>query len=177
MPAPLTTSPACPACGRYTGPALDCPYCEVALPGRTIPRIVRWSAPSVALLGLALLWLQAQRLPLPVTPMREITPDHIGRTRVTGTLVAKPRVYFRRGAADQVRFEMADDSGHMTVRATRQVARDLVEQGRVPVKGAVLQATGNVTPGRHGKPCLYLESVNAITPRHTPAPPDQEATP
>lgn len=177
MPDSTTSSSACPACGRHTGPALDCPFCEVALPGRTVPRILRWSAPGIALFGLTLLWVQAQRTSLPVTPISEVTPAHIGRTRVTGTLVAKPRVYFRKGAPDQVRLEMADGSGRMTVYATRQVARGLVEQGLVPVKGATLEATGSVTPGRDRKPRLYLESAGALVPCPEPDPAAERTTP
>ncbi len=161
----IHTQPAhCPACGRYTGPALECPFCEIALPKHRFLHPLRRATMGIAFTGIALLWLWAAHTSLQVTPIGELTPGRIGRTRVVGSLSSKPSIDYHKGVPTHVRFKLADRSGQITVSATRQVARDLVEQGRIPAKGAILQATGHMSPDRDRRPRLFLESATALSP-------------
>jgi hypothetical protein len=161
----------CPACGRYTGPALTCPYCEIELPDRTAFRLLRWTALLFASVGLLVLLLAAQRQPLPVTPVAQITGARTERIRVRGLAVTSPRIVSRDGIPRFISFDLDDGSGTITVAATREVARHLLAENRLPQKGDTIEVTGNPGADRNRQLRLYMDAPPAsASPASTPPP-------
>lgn len=147
----------CPACGRYTGPAFACPYCEIELPDRQALRVLRWTALLFASTGLLVLLATARCHPQPVTPVARITAARMERVRVRGVTVTTPRIVSRDGITRFVSFDLDDGSGRITVAATRQVARNLVNGNQLPQKGAAVEVTGNPAIDRNRQLLLYMD--------------------
>jgi len=47
----------CPACQRFVGPVLECPYCGLDAPQRPLKRILRLTAFILSTVGLTALFL------------------------------------------------------------------------------------------------------------------------
>lgn len=157
---PENTPPgSCPACGRYTGPAFACPYCEVELPNRRALRLLRWTSLLFSSVGLIILLVIARHHPLPVTPVAHITPARTERTRVRGITVTSPRIISKDGIPRFVSFDLDDGSGRITISATRQIARTLVAGNKLPEKGATIDVTGNPSLGRNRQLRLYMDDA------------------
>jgi len=157
----------CPACGRYTGPASTCPYCEIELPGRGALRLLRWTALLFASLGLAMLLAVARRNPPPVIPVSKITAASTGRTRIRGVAVTQPRVVSRDGIPRFVSFDLQDNSGRITVSASRNVVRTLVAGNSLPAKGATIEVTGNPGIDKHLQMHLYMDAPPSLASTET----------
>lgn len=152
----------CPACGRYTGPAFTCPYCEVELPGLTPLLILRGAAVLLAAAGLFLLVLLARHSPLPLTPIARISATVSERTRLRGVTITTPRVISRNGSPTFVSFDLEDATGRITVAATRRIARDLVTLDRLPQKGDVVDITGNPALDKYRRIRLYMDNLSTL---------------
>lgn len=163
--APQASTPpgSCPACGRYTGPALACPYCEVELPNRHTLQLLRWTSLVFASAGLIILLVIARQHPLPITPVSHITPARTERTRVRGITVTTPRIISQGGIPRFVSFDLDDGSGRITIAATRQIARTLVAENKLPDKGATIDVTGNPSLDRNRQLRLYMDGPISIS--------------
>lgn len=167
-----STPGSCPACGRYTGPAFTCPYCEIELPDRAAIRLLRWSALLFASVGLLVLLLAARRQPLPVTPVAQITSARTERIRVHGLTITTPRIISRDGIPRFISFDLDDGTGTITIAATREVARHLVAENRLPRKGATIEVTGNPGTDRNRQLRLYMDTPPPSTAPESPPPPE-----
>ncbi|MEI6168789.1 MAG: hypothetical protein WCS52_16530 [bacterium] len=73
-PRPDQSKEACPACSRFTGMHLTCPYCGEDTPRRPLYRLLRLTAFTLSLIGLAILLLLAWRSPPQVISIAAIRP-------------------------------------------------------------------------------------------------------
>lgn len=74
VPLPIRSEASCPACSRFTGMHLTCPYCGEDSPRRPLYRLLRLTAFTLSLGGLAALLLLAWRSPPPVISIAAIRP-------------------------------------------------------------------------------------------------------
>lgn len=153
----------CRACGRFMGPAMECPYCGADAIGRGAVRALRWAAAVFGIGGLAILFWVSRHTELPLVRAAAVGPAmHHGQVRVRGTVVSAPRVFDRQGQPDYASFEIDDGSGRIIVAATRQTARAVVTAGSLPAKGDAVEASGNLTVLPQQRPRLYLESPTGL---------------
>lgn len=64
----------CPACNRFIGTHLTCPYCDEDTPRRSVYRCLRHTALTLSFTGLGLLLLLAARAAPPVISLSAIRP-------------------------------------------------------------------------------------------------------
>lgn len=153
----------CPACNRFIGANLACPYCGLDSPHRPVQRILQLSAFTLSIGGLAILLLIGQRAPPPMIPIAQLRPvmNH-GTITLTGTVVTEPRIYGTPQAPQSLSFELADTGGQLTVIALQETARNILAQGRRPAAGHAVQVTGHLYLAA-GKPTrLYLDSSQSL---------------
>ena len=162
---PGTPGAACPSCDRFIGPADRCPYCGAEAPKQTPLRVLRVAALVLALAGLAFLYLAAYRRDLPLVRIGDVTPlMNFAYVRLQGTVAKRP--YVARDAS-KVAFVVDDGTGRLRVEAYDDVARALVEDGRVPAVGGQVDVPGSLSVSADGRRKLYIraaDQVNAIPP-------------
>jgi len=160
---PEDTSGHCSACGRFTGPADECPYC-----GCPAGRLVSWKALRIAslvlaLAGVGLLYAASLHREAPVVAVKDIVPSmNYAYVRVAGLVVGEMKTGRRSGAVDYVSFRVDDGTGEITVTAYDARARRIVEEG-LPLKtGAEVEAAGSLGVRTSGRSVLYVEAPGQI---------------
>jgi len=170
MPAPSPHfEDACPACKRYIGLHLDCPYCGQESPHRPLQRTLRLTAIILSIGGLATLLLIRQQSSPPLLPIPQLRPvmNH-GYVTLAGTVVAEPRINGNPEAPQSISFDLTDAGEQLTVMATKETARNLLVQNNLPDAHRSVQVTGHLYLAA-GKPHrLYLESAQSLHPLSVP---------
>lgn len=166
-----TSTADCASCGRYIGPVMTCPYCGADAEGRTSLRWLRIAALVFGVGGLGLLFWLARHQDIPLARIADLTPAmNTARVRIAGDIVTVPRTYLRQNVPDYVTFDVSDESGTLTVAASRSVARDLIAgNGRVPRERDRIEAEGMLSLDARGRMRLYLSDASSLRTT-TPAP-------
>jgi hypothetical protein len=153
-PTPAPAASLCPACRRFIGPALRCPYCDQAAPSRLPARLLYWAAACLALGGLAALYLTARLQTPHAVTIGALTPAmNYARISIEGTVPRTARVARSARpdgpAATYLAFPVDDGTGELTVVAYRQAARAIDDLGATPRRGERVRVTGtlNVADG------------------------------
>lgn len=135
----------CPACGRFIGPAAECPYCGTD-GVRAGPRgVLRVAVLLLAVLGLLFLYLMGAAGEVRLVDIRDIGPTmNFATVRVRGTVARKPYVSRRDGKAEYLSFLVDDGTGALRVAAQDRTARALDDGDLVPARGTAVQVTGSL---------------------------------
>lgn len=132
----------CPSCGRYVGPHEACPYCGARLAGRMPVRIVKIAAILLASIGLVALWFAATRAEVPLVKIGQAgAMMNMAYVRLEGRCSREPSYD---PESDYLSFWIEDDTGEVRVSVYRAETRQLVEQGRVPVLGDMVEVAGTL---------------------------------
>ncbi len=132
----------CPSCGRYAGPYEACPYCGAHLAGRMPVRLVKVAAILLATAGLVLLWFAATRAEVDLIQIGQAGATmNMAYVRLEGRCTREPAYD---PESDYLSFWLEDDTGEIRVSAYRAETRQLIEQGRVPALGDVVEVTGTL---------------------------------
>ena len=132
----------CPSCGRYVGPHEACPYCGAHLTGRTSIRGVKIVAILLATVGLAALWFAATRAEVPLIQIGQAGATmNMAYVRLEGHCTRAPSYD---PESDYLSFWIEDDTGEIRVSAYRAETRQIIEQGRVPALGDLVEVAGTL---------------------------------
>jgi hypothetical protein len=139
----------CPHCGRYVGPLELCVYCRKHHKKRLSTRIIKYSSPFLAVLGILVLHQLGQVQGHPLVRVGELTPrSNFAYVRIAGTVCEAPRVYAAAGSqeADSSALEFAvdDGTGRIKVKTYEDATRRVVASGNVPVMGDKVEVLGNL---------------------------------
>jgi len=132
----------CSSCGRYAGPHEACPYCGARLAGRMPVRVVKIAAILLASVGLVALWFAATRAEVPLIQIGQAGATmNMAYVRLEGRCTREPS-YDPEG--DYLSFWLADDTGEIRVSSYRAETQQLIELGRVPALGDVVEVAGTL---------------------------------
>ena len=132
----------CPSCGRYIGPHEACPYCGARLAGRTSIRAVKIIAVALATVGLAILWFAATRAEVSLIQIGQAGATmNMAYVRIEGCCTRAPTY---NPESETLSFWIEDDTGDMYVSAYRAETRTIIEQGRVPALGDLIEVAGTL---------------------------------
>lgn len=163
--AALTRGDQCPACDRFIGPALHCPYCgQEAAPAPGL-RALRRTAFLLATLGLAALYLMARSRELPVVTIGDITPMmNYAYVRVEGEIAREPYTVMRNGRLDYCSFLLDDGTGTVRVQTWRDTARLMERAGALPQRGDRVSVAGSLQVTAGEGPRLRLHTPDHLQP-------------
>ena len=124
---------ACPACGRFVGAAVKCPYCGAKVEKRLSLVAVRWAAVLLSTVGLVLLWFMAKtREPERIRIGDIETTMNFGVVRLSGQVRSDPRP-FKNG--NGMSFYVTDGSGAIIVFVDQAQRQAMQDAGLVPRRG------------------------------------------
>lgn len=154
----------CGCCGRFIGAELTCPYCGADAQGRTPVKVLRFLALFLAVGGLSALLAYARQSPVPLVRAAELRPGmSMAHVRVEGTVASAPRVSGGRNGPAYVNFEVDDGSGRITVTASRDTARALIDApGALPRRGDRAAVRGRISLAPDRGPRLFLDEPQAL---------------
>ncbi|MDR0993570.1 MAG: hypothetical protein LBN38_03250 [Verrucomicrobiota bacterium] len=133
----------CPACGRFVGAVVKCPYCGAKVTKRMSLMVTRWAAVLLATVGLFLLYLMAKHRDIPVVPLNTVQPTmNFAQIRVVGTVDNDARP-FRSGMG--MSFNVDDGTGKITVFITKKQMDELIEENMVPKAGDSINFAGGLS--------------------------------
>jgi DNA/RNA endonuclease YhcR with UshA esterase domain len=132
----------CPSCGRYVGPREACPYCGARLSGRISIRIVKIVAVLLASVGVATLWFAAIHAEVPLIQVRQAGATmNMAYVRIQGRCTRAPSYDAETG---YLSFWIEDDTGAIYVSAYRTETQQILEEGRVPALGDMVEVAGTL---------------------------------
>jgi len=153
----------CPSCRRFIGPVAVCPYCGGEAEENRLLKTLRYAALFLGTVGLVLLYLMVMDRGESCVRIGSITPMmNFARVRVEGNITGRPYITPRDGHATYVSFVMNDGSGDLRVKAYRDIARALCDQGLVPQDGAVVSVDGQIRVAAGKMPSLVLNSAKHL---------------
>ncbi len=166
----MSAAARCPVCGEYVGAAVRCAQCGASIDIRTSLRIYRRAAVVLATVGLALLFAMARYRELPLVRIGDIERSmNFAFVRIRGEAADDARIFRKDGRVESLRFTLRDDTGEIIVRAQRERAQWLVENGRAPAAGDAVEAAGSLNVTADGV-TLWIQVPDRllVTPREPP---------
>ncbi len=163
---PTAPGAICPACERFTGAALRCPYCGQAARNASSLWILRLSALLLATAGLLFIYLAPSK-EAPLIKASSITPMmNFARVRMRGKLERDPYVSHEDGKVGYVSFGLETGDRRVRVKAYRENASDLAQTSRLPKAGDSVEVEGNLRISGAGKVDLVLRSADDVKIRN-----------
>ena len=140
---------ACPACGRFVGAAVKCPYCGAKVAKRMSLVALRWAAVLLSTVGLVLLYLMARSREPELIRIGDIeTTMNFGVVRLAGEVKNDPRP-FKNG--NGMSFNVGDGSGSIIVFVDQSQRKWMVEAGLVPRRGDDIDFVAQLQASSSGK--------------------------
>lgn len=103
-------------------------------------------------LGLACLYLMARQTGTPVIRISQITPMmNFASVRVAGIVKNNPYIKRKGEDVEYLAFTVSDGTGDLQVSVSREMARKLVEEKRVPGKGDEVELAGSLSVSGDGR--------------------------
>jgi DNA/RNA endonuclease YhcR with UshA esterase domain len=156
----------CPSCGRFVGPYERCPHCGARQTGRLAVRTLKGMAVAVALIGILILGWAARRAEIPLITAAEAGGTmNFATVRIRGE-VAPGLTYDPE--SDYLGFWVEDETGEVRVNAYRDVTRDLLRAGTLPLPGDAITLAGTLRV-REDFTALTLNAADHLTLVRPPA--------
>jgi hypothetical protein len=150
----------CPCCGRFTGRASLCEYCDSDLPESSLLRQCRRWCGLLTVVALALLWVKSGEQSIKQIAAEDITPamNH-ALVRFLGVIESKP--YAKDGGAgvDYVSFVLRDGRGSVRVSLQGEDAAEFASPLSGPRKGTKIEAVGVLQVRAGAMPRLFVRRL------------------
>ncbi|MDP6155055.1 MAG: hypothetical protein QGH39_00160 [Candidatus Thermoplasmatota archaeon] len=140
----------CPNCGQFMGPFKVCPYCRTKVKNRLDIRTFKAISVVVAVVGIAFLLVWANMKDREKWDIEDLTKrQNYAYLEFNGTVVEDSHYYISFGAEGEtlpgtLSFRFDDGTGIMEVKAYQEVAKNLVKEKMIPVKGDKITISGPV---------------------------------
>jgi len=140
----------CPNCGQFMGPFKVCPYCRTKVKNRLDIRTFKAISVVVAVVGIAALLVWANMKDREKWEIEDLTKrQNYAYLEFTGTVTEDARYYESISDTGEtlpgtLSFRIDDGTGIMEVKAYQEVAKDLVREKRIPVRGDSITVAGPV---------------------------------
>ncbi len=140
----------CPNCSQFMGPFKVCPYCRTKVKNRLDIRTFKAISVVVAVVGIAFLLVWANMKDREKWDIEDLTKrQNYAYLEFNGTVVEDSRYYVSFGAEGErlpgsLSFRFDDGTGIMEVKAYQEVAKDLVKEKMIPVRGDSIKISGPV---------------------------------
>lgn len=145
----------CPVCGRFAGPADECPYCEAEGISPQPVRMIRWGALFTSTAGIIFLWLMARYSEPAMIRAADISPQmHLARVVMEGFVERISSAGAGTAAAGRIGFRLCDGTGSIMVTAEGSAARRLAARYGKPARGEFITVFGTVEMDRRGRAVL-----------------------
>ena len=133
----------CPCCGRFTGRASLCEYCDSDLPEGSLLRHCRRWCGILAVAALAMLWAKSGEQPIKRIDAEDITPamNH-ALVRLLGKIESKPYAKDGGTGVDYVSFVLRDGRGSVRVCLQGEDAAEVASPASGAGKGSKIEAVG-----------------------------------
>jgi DNA/RNA endonuclease YhcR with UshA esterase domain len=139
---PANASGHCPNCGRFVGPYERCPYCGTEMGRRIAIRAFKYGSLVLAIVGVLVLLLVAQRSEAPVIEIGQLQGTmnwaYVG---LAGVVSQQPSLDAESGT---LQFWVEDGTGELLVMAYRPEAEQMVAQDKLPVMGDGITLEGTL---------------------------------
>lgn len=123
----------CPACGRFVGAVVKCPYCGAKVEKRLSLVAVRWAAIFLATVGLFLLYLMARSHEVATVHIADIESTmNFGNVRIEGVVPADAKL---NRSGNGMNFRVDDGTGVLMVFIDDSTRKEMEEKGLVPHRG------------------------------------------
>ena len=137
----------CSECGRFIGSWERCPFCRHFNPKRPIVRLIKYSSPFLAILGIVFLSVLGKIYGRPEVMVADLDRKaNFAQVQLCGRVSDAPRFH----AADtsgkgssSFEFELDDDTGLIRVRCYEDTYEEMLKQGKVPGFGDRVTLIGN----------------------------------
>lgn len=144
----------CPHCGRYVGPLEWCPYCRKRHNKRLLTRILKYTTPVLAFIGLFMLQQLGQSIGNPQVKLDQLNrKSNFAYVQLEGTVCETPRFYLSVGAQDptsgSLEFCLDDGTGRTRVKTYEDATRRILEAGKLPAMGDIAHVMGNYNVRTH----------------------------
>ena len=140
----------CPSCGQFMGPFKVCPYCRTRVKNRLDIRTFKAISLFVAVVGIAALLVWANMKEHDEWKIGDLTKrQNYAYLEFNGTVVEDARYFYEVSDTGEVlpnslTFTIDDGTGIMEVKAYSEIAKDLIRENRIPVKGDQVTVKGPV---------------------------------
>ena len=166
----------CSACGRFIGSWERCPFCRHWNPKRWQIRVIKYSTPFLAILGLVLLSFMGKKYGVQPITIKELNrKSNYAQVQLTGRVSDEIRFHAADAATESdsgsgsLEFEVDDGTDTIRVRAYDDVSAEVQAAGKVPGFGdqVVLNGSYQYKARRH---FIILGSADDLRiVRETPA--------
>jgi len=148
----------CPSCGRFVGALSRCPHCGARVNKRLSIRVFRYGALLLGIVGLLLLYLMVTHREIPIIQIGDIQPTmNFAYVRIAGTVTGDARIYKEAGRVRSMRFMLDDGTGEISVTAYHSQAQTLVDAGKVPRLGDLVEVAGSLSVSAEDNAIMRLQ--------------------
>ncbi|NLM17318.1 MAG: hypothetical protein GX221_06345 [Candidatus Riflebacteria bacterium] len=138
----------CPSCARFVGTNTRCPYCQADTQKRLSIRVFKAISVFLSTVGLLALLFYAQRIEAPIVKIGDLKElSNFGHVRIEGVVTYGTGTLNQWGSLSLTISEPAGRGGKLNdlrVTAYSNVAKELQEQGKLPVTGDRVVVEGQV---------------------------------
>lgn len=168
----------CPACGRFVGAVVKCPYCGAKVEKRLSLVAIRWAAILLATVGLFLLYLMARSHEVATVRIADIESTmNFGNVRIEGEVKADAKV---NRSGNGMNFRVDDGTGVLMVFVDESTRKEMDEKGLVPRRGDEISFIAQLNANADGVTARVrslAEDSFSLTPADGSKPADRAAAP
>lgn len=135
----------CPNCGRYVGSLEVCPYCGTKIPKHTGYYYAKYGALAFALIGIVLLLIFAQNVPVQYVHIKDIKQTYnYGTVEIRGIVSSTPSLIVYKGGSATLYIDVDDGTGIMSIHVYSPTVEKLAKAHKLPGYGDYVKIIGEV---------------------------------
>ncbi len=135
----------CPNCGRYVGSLEVCPYCGTKIPKHTGYYYAKYGALTFALIGIVLLLIFAQNVPVQYVHIKDISQTYnYGTVEIKGIVSSAPSLIVYKEGSATLYIDVDDGTGIMSVHVYSPTVEKLAKADKLPGYGEYVDVIGEV---------------------------------
>ncbi len=135
----------CPNCGRYVGSLEVCPYCGTKIPKHTAYYYAKYGALTFAVIGVILILLIAQNMPVPYVHIGDIKPTYnYAYVKIRGIVSSPPSLVIKSDGSSTLYINIDDGTGELSVHIYNPVIGRMAKSGKIPGYGDFVEITGEI---------------------------------